>query len=576
MTQKEFPQFRREFFENGDAISVIGFGGIGGKASGLASIHTVIQNEIDKLKYPQIEVKIPKLTVIATDYFDSFMKRNDLWSFIENEFEDRRIIERFQNADLPVEILGDLRVLISKIHVPLAIRSSSSLEDQKDEPFAGIYATKMISNNQGDTDTRFQKLTEAIKFVYASTFLKPARDYLKATKHQVSEEEMAVIIQEVVGRRYTDSFYPAISGVARSYNHYAFGKWKPEDGVVNLALGLGKTIVDGELSWTYSPKYPRLSPPFASPQDLLKNTQLKYWAVNMEYHINYDPSKESEYLVMKDLEQAEYDGSIDYSASTFNSDSQRIVPGIGSDGPRIINFSYLLHLNEFRFNNLINEMISICETAVENPVEIEFAIDVDKSNKKLNFGFLQVRPMMVTEQTETLSNEELKSDSNVIASERVLGNAFIDNIKDVVFVKPDVFEAKYTPIIADEIDRINKVLSQNDIPYVLIGFGRWGSTDQWLGIPVDWGQIAGAKVIVEATRPGMDVELSQGSHFFHNLISFKVCYFSVHHSSDFKIDWKWLDEQEVINESKFVKHIKVSSPMKIIVDGKSRRGVIQR
>jgi len=575
-TNNVFPQFDRHFFASIENFTLIGKGSIGGKASGLAFIKKIIHESVDKDSFPDVEISIPRMTVIASDVFDKFIKQNNLTEIAYSDQSDTRIANAFQKADLPVEILGDLRALIESVNTPLAIRSSSILEDAQYEPFAGIYATKMISNNQSSPDTRFHKLLEAIKFVYASTFFKAAKDYIKVTKHSVKDEKMGVIIQEVVGSLYNKRYYPNFSGVGRSYNYYPTGRARPEDGVVNLALGLGKTIVDGGLAWTYSHKYPKAVPPFADPTDILKQTQTKFWSVNMGDIPAYDPTKETEYLKEDNLDEAEKDESITYIASTYSAASDKIVMGIGGDGPRIINFSRLLTLNEFNFNKLIEHLLSTCSEAMKNSVEIEFAVTIDEKNKKLRFGFLQVRPMVVSFEQVNVNDDELESDSALVSSTKVLGNGIFNDIVDILYVKPELFEKQNTPAIANEIDEINKQLVNENRKYLLIGFGRWGSSDPWLGIPVEWGQIAGVKIIVESTLHEINVELSQGSHFFHNLTSFGVGYFSVRHDGKYGIDWDWLEKQNVINDKKFIKHVRVEKPLSIKIDGRESRGVILR
>jgi len=569
-------RFDRKFFESREDFTWIGEGSFGGKASGLALANKIIHEKIDAEEFSDVILNIPRMIVLRTQVFDWFMERNNLYDLAySNEFDDN-IIRVFLQSDLPVEILGDLRGLIENIHVPLAIRSSSMLEDAKFEPFAGIYATKMISNNQPSADTRFSKLTESVKFVFASTFFKASKDYFKVSSHKIQDEKMAVIIQEVVGQKHSDRFYPNFSGVARSFNFYPTGRAKPEQGVVNLALGLGKTIVEGGLVWSYSPAHPKSSPPFADPADLLKNTQTKFWAVNMNNVIEYDPTKEAEFMIRTDLSDADYDDTLRFIASTYDASSQRIVMGTGSPGPRALNFSQLLSMNEFRFNDLIKKLLKVCADAFSNPVEIEFAVTLQENPCKLRFGFLQVRPMVVSDETIDLDEKELYGDEVLLASDRVMGNGIIENIFDVVFVKPETFDKKDTNKIAYEIDSINKELVKSNSKYLLIGFGRWGSSDPWLGIPVEWGQIAGVKVIVESTLFGINVELSQGSHFFHNLTSFNVSYFSITYDGEFNVDWDWLNRQQIIKETNFVKHVKLVKPLVIKVDGRKSRGVIKK
>lgn len=567
--------FDRNFLEERGGFHFIGSGEIGGKAGGLAFIKKILAEKLDPEKFSSFHINVPNLAVIRTDVFDAFMERNNLYDIAYSDSPDERIARTFLKANLPLETLGDLRTIIEKIKTPLAIRSSSRLEDRKDEPFAGIFATKMVPNNQPDRSVRFNKLTEAIKFIYASTFFKASKNYITATKYSIEEEKMSVIVQTVVGEERNRRFYPSISGVARSYNYYPAGRAKPEDSVVDLAVGLGKTIVDGGITWSYSPKYPKLSPPFADPKDMMKKTQNTFWAVDTSTNAKYDPLKESEYLTHLNLQDADSDSSIKYSASTYNAASDKVVIGIGNDGPRILNFAPLLIFDDYKFNELIKMLLQISEEAVGFPVEIEFAVNFPKDGTKPEFGFLQVRPMVVMDENVTIEDNEIHGEQTLLCSNRVMGNGIVDNLEDVIYVKPDVFDKKNTKQIALEIEILNKKMIAENKPYVLIGFGRWGSSDPWLGIPIDWGQIAGAKVIVESTLPGINVELSQGSHFFHNLTSFKVCYFSVHFGGDYKINWDWLETQQVVEESDNVKHIHTLKPLLVKVDGKNSLGVIK-
>lgn len=500
------------------------------------------------------------------------MRKNDLYKIADSGLPDDRIALTFQKAELPFGILGDLRTLISNVKSPLAIRSSSMLEDAIHEPFAGIYSTKMTPNNQSDIDTRFNKLIEAIKLVYASVYFKSARDYMAATSHKIEEEKMAVIIQEIVGQRHGDHYYPEVSGVARSYNFYPFGNAKPENGVVNLAFGLGKTIVDGGISWVFSPALPKESPPYGSIGEILKQTQTEFWNVNMGKPPAYDPINETEFMNRENIVTAEPDDTLRFVASTYVADSGRISIGVGSQGPRVINFAYLLVLNDIPINKLIKTLLSLCEEALNTPVEIEFAITFNPTR----FGFLQVRPMVVSSDEITVVDEDMTGDNILIASNNVLGNGINNNIEDIVYVNPEIFETKFTPQIAEELEQINKELVNQHRPYLLIGFGRWGSSDPWLGIPVNWGQVSGAKAIVETALENLNVEFSQGSHFFHNLTSFNVSYFSVKISDPYKIDWEWLRKQHLEKETKFVRHVSLAAPLIVKVDGRSGRGSIYK
>lgn len=564
-------QFHRDNSPTGARLTLIGSGSIGGKARGLVAMHDIVTGKSMEKEFPGTTMNIPAFTVICTDVFDAFIERNGLAAIAGSDEPDDIIAHEFQRASLPVEILGDLRSLIEHVHAPLAIRSSSLLEDALFQPFAGVYTTKMIPNNQPSPDNRFQKLMEAVKLVYASTFSRSAKDYRRAIGRSAGDEKMAVILQEVVGTHTGERFYPAISGVARSYNFYSMGRAKPEDGVISLALGLGKTIVDGGVCWTYSPALPAVAPPFASADDMFQQTQSTFWAVNMGKPPEYDPIHETEYLLHLPLSDAEADGNLRLLASTYDVASDRIRPGLSGNNPRVLNFSGILVQNALPLNAMVKTLLDACSAALEAPVEVEFAMTPDPPR----LGLLQVRPMVVSNESVSLGNEELTGAGVVAASESVLGNGTIDSLRDIVWVRPETFETKNTQRIAAELEEVNRKLLSTGTPYVLIGFGRWGSSDPWLGIPVTWGQVCGAKVIVEATRPSMDVEISQGAHFFHNLTSFSVVYFCIPHNGRYGIDWEWLDRQPVIEETELIRHSRVPSPLSIRVDGRSGRGVIR-
>ncbi len=572
---KSLPQFDRHFFTGREKFTLIGRGELGGKARGLAVMEEILDQRLRGRFAPDIQVVIPTLTVITTNFFDAFMKDNRLYDIALSEIRDDLIAQSFQKAELPAPLVGDLRALISRVHTPLAVRSSSMLEDAMFEPFASVYATKMIPNNQWDTDTRFKKLAEAVKFVYASTFFKDARNYMRATKHTSADEKMAVIIQEVVGARFGDRFYPQVSGVARSYNFYPLGHAKPDQGVVDLALGLGKSIVDDGVGWTFSPAYPQANPPYVSIRDLLEQSQTSFWAINMGSPGEYNPIRETEYMAKFSLTDAERDGTLRFVASTYRPQDDKIVFGIADPGPRIIDFAPLLKFEIIPLSGLLRTLLKICEEKLERMVEIEFAITLEeRPGTPVRFGFLQVRPMVVSEENVEVSLAELVGEHVLVASESVLGNGRLDDIQDIIYVKPEKFSPNKTQAIAGQLEGINQQLVAAQRPYLLIGFGRWGSTDPLGGIPVNFGQISGAKAIVESTLPEMNFMLSQGSHFFHNITSFRVLYFSVPHWEKYTIDWTWLGQQRVAAETELIRRVKLPVPLKIKVDGTTSRGVI--
>lgn len=569
------PAFDRRFLESDEDFTVIGSGELGGKAMGLASIKRIIAEHCPPGTFPDVDISIPTLTVIGTDVFEQFLAQNDLHALALSDEPDGHIAHRFQRAELPPTIVGDLRALVERLHTPLAIRSSSLLEDALQHPFAGTYATKMIPNNQPRVDVRFQRLTEAIKFVWASTFFRDAKSYMRAIGVPPERERMAVIIQEIVGQRLNDRFYPTLSGVVRTHNFYPSGPALPTEGVASLALGLGKTIVDGGICWTYSPAHPRHSAPYGSVADLLKNTQTRFWAVNMGSSPPYDPINEAEYLVESGLEDAEWDGVLGPLVSTYDAQADRLVMGMGRPGPRVLTFAPLLDLEDVPLNALIVRLAGCCKAALAGDVEIEFAMTLGPGRGvPARFGFLQLRPMMVSGERVDVSADELDGPRVLVSSDRVLGNGVRDGLTDVVYVKPGTFDARHTRAIAQELEALNRRLVEAGRNYVLIGFGRWGSSDPWLGIPVTWPQISAARVIVEATRSDMNVEASQGTHFFHNMTSFQVAYFTVRHDGQPRIAWRWLDGLPAASETDFVRHVQAPEPLQVRVDGRVGRGVI--
>jgi len=573
----ELSKFDREFLRSEQIVSCIGDGFTGGKASGLIFIDKILGERFRENPFSNIDISIPRMVVLTSGFFDRFIERNGIYDKLSGgELSDKKIALEFQKGDIPAEYVGDLRALVAEVHKPLAIRSSSMLEDTIREPFAGVYATKMIPNNQPDADSRFRKLTEAIKFVYASTFFRNARDYRRRIGKADADEKMAVIIQEIVGGRFGDRFYPHIAGVAKSYNFYSIGQARPEDGVVNLAFGLGKTIVDGGLVWSYSPAYPRVAPPVSSPRELLKKSQTKFWAVNMGQPPEYDPLKETEYMVCDDISEAEYDRSLEMVVSTYQAANDRLVTGAGSEGPRLVDFAPILKAELLPLNDMIRMLLDVCEASFDAEIEIEFALTINRRDKRAFLGFLQVRPMVVSKDRIEVTAAELAGESNLLASEQVLGNGVIDDIQDIIYVDPERFNARHNRSIASEIGELNGRMVDKNRPYLLIGFGRWGSSDSWLGIPVDYSQISGARAMVEATLPNMNVELSQGSHFFHNLSSFQIGYFLVRFDRPQTIDWDWLKSRTVEESLEFVRHIRLEKPVYIKIDGRSGRGIIRK
>ncbi|MFH0883223.1 MAG: PEP/pyruvate-binding domain-containing protein [bacterium] len=566
--------YRRKFDDPESRMTVIGPGEIGGKALGLGFIDSVLNEKFLPEKFPDFHVSIPQVTVLRTGVFELFLKRNSLLDrALSGQLDDAGIAREFQRADFPAEFTGDLMALVQEIHRPLAVRSSSLLEDRLVSPFAGVYGTKMIPNDSHDPSERFRRLIEAIKYVWASTYFSKARDYQHRTGTDPRDERMAVIVQEVVGESHNGRFYPNISGVARSFAWYPIGNAKPELGVVNLALGLGKTIVDGGLCWIYSPARPKVGPPVGSTRERIETTQTRFWSVRMGCPPVWNPIKEDEFLVQAELQDAESDDVLAPLASVYDPESDRLQPGISRIGPRVLDFAPILQHNINPLNDLLKELMSLGQEAMEAPVEIEFAAVFSK-NKPSRFAVLQIRPMAAPGKEITVTDDEMKSSLSLVSSDQVLGNGVLSDLYDILHVRSDTFDAGKTRLIADELGEMNRMLLTLGRPYVLIGFGRWGSSDPWLGIPVVWSQISGARAIVEVSGDQIVADVSQGSHFFHNLSAFGVCYLSLRHGSRYHVDWDWLARQKAVREGNWVRHIRLASPLTVRLDGRRMRGVI--
>jgi CheY-like chemotaxis protein len=554
----------------------LGSGSLGGKARGLAFIDKVLTMNLDPTLFPDVSISIPRTLAIGTDFFDEFMRKNNLFELIQNETSDMRIANLFLQASLPTMILGDLRDFIKQINSPLAVRSSSLLEDALYHPFAGIYMTKMLPNNDYSPDMRFNSLCNAIKLVYSSTYFRQAKSYIESINHRIEEEKMGIIIQEIVGTKKDKKFYPEISGVARSYNYYPFGLSKPEDGVVNLALGLGKTVVDGGVSLQFSPKYPKVLPQFANIRDMLNHSQKKFFAVNLQSSSIYAFTEEDQFLSTHSLAEAELDGVLEMIGSTYSAENDTLNDGIGREGPRIISFSGILKHKLIPLVNILEYLLALSQKAMGCPVEIEFALSIQSNqDKKIKFGFLQVRPMVALNEMVKVELSEENKNNAICFTNSVLGNGEITDLHYLVYVKPNKFDPSLTKVIAEEVSVMNQYVKENKSKYILIGPGRWGSSDSWLGIPVQWDYINMVKVMVEVTLPNMNVDPSQGSHFFQNITSLKIAYFTIPNNPNKGfINWKWIEEQPIIKETEHLVLVHFHDPMLIKMDGRTGQGVI--
>jgi CheY-like chemotaxis protein len=567
--------FQRNNYDQDKMFQMIGEGSLGGKARGLAFVDSMLKNYIDPSYFPNIKISIPRTIVLGTDVFTKFMEMNDLYDIAFENFPDDMILREFLRAELPPTVLGDIREILKKANFPIAVRSSSLLEDAVYQPFAGVYATIMIPNSNSNMEIRFHNLVQAIKFVFASTYSKNAKNYIEATGNRIEEEKMAVILQEMVGRKCDHYFYPNFSGVAKSYNFYPFGKSVATDGVVNLALGLGKTIVDGGISMQYAPNYPGISPQFSSTKDFFTKSQTKYWAVDLNSDSIRKMPNEDQYLDELSIQIAEKHGMLDFIASTYSPENDMVYEGIHRKGPRIINFAPILKSKVIPFNQIIKLMVRMSEVAMNCPVEIEFAVNFpENKNDSIEFGFLQVRPMVTPEADTNINIDEIPNDDVFLKTEMALGNGaeFIDYI---LFVKQETFDASITRKVGEELSKMNKKMMQENKSYVLIGPGRWGSSDPWLGIPIVFSSINAARVIVETPMPHMVVDPSQGSHFFHNMTSFKISYLTVRRiDEDNFVDWDWLNQQPVEHDGDYLKLVKPENKIEAVVDGHTGKSIL--
>lgn len=554
-------------------INRIGEGSLGGKGRGLAFFAKLFSKYISDDLFPELKITIPRTIVVSTDIFDEFIKRNNILPSDLINRSDERIAATFINANLPPTVLGDLRSFVRNTRKPLIIRSSGMLEDSLLQPFAGIYASMLLPNESWETDLRFQEVCNAIKYVFSSTYFEKARTYLKSTPKHISDEKMAVIIQEVVGQKHQHFFYPAISGVAKSYNHYPSGPCTPKEGIVYLALGLGKAIVDGGSSYCFCP-YRAKTPLCGTPKDFMRYAQTSFYAINLQSVYSSVKKNEETSISKLDIATAKQHGILDQLVSTYSMRDDQLWPGLEEDGALIVNFAPIIEYDSLPLAKALQLLLSICEITLGYPVEIEFAVNIyDKEDEPAELVVLQVRNMIPPGTECHVDLKEYQKNNIICYSTNALGNGVISDIYDIVYVKPETFDMANSQRIADQIREINLPLLNEKKPYLLIGPGRWGSSDSWLGIPVNWSDIAGAKIIVETPVEGKSIEPSQGSHFFHDMIASQVGYLITEKKEEM-IQWDYLKSLKVINETDDVKHVKSQTPLETRLDGIHRKAVI--
>ena len=564
--------FNRATFDLSGDFYRIGGGSLGGKARGLAFVRRMLADRGLREHFEGVEVAVPETAVLGTNIFDDFLELNDLKNFAIECADDAQIQRRFIAARFPEEAERDVAAFIEKAAWPLAVRSSSLLEDSQHQPFTGVYETLMLPNNDWSLGERLERALEAIKRVYASTFSEHAKAYLRATPYRLEEEKMAVLLQRIVGSARGVRFYPDFAGVARSHNFYPTPPLESGDGIVAVGLGMGRIIVEGGACLRFSPKHPRHILQFSSVPEILETTQREFWALRLEGGAANSGMREEAF----DLEAAEEDGALAAVGSTYSPENDAVYDGLSRPGPRVVTFAPVLKQDRFPLAEVIGTLMKNGEEGMGVPVEIEFAVSLaTQPGKRSEFGFLQLRPLALTREMEDLELGEVDPAAVLCRSERVLGNGRLEGIRDLVVVDFKRFERAKSHDAAAEVTRLNAVLLSEKRPYLLVGVGRWGSRDPWLGIPVTWDQVAGARVIVEAGLRDLNVTPSQGTHFFQNLTSFNVGYFTVNpEAGDGFIDWEWLDGQPALSQAAHVRHLRLDQPLLVLMDGKRNKGMI--
>ena len=567
--------FDPQTFDPTVGFSRIGGGSIGGKARGLAFINFLLADYDFERRFPGVQVAVPPGVILGADVFDLFVEANALRDFAIGCQDDEELLNRFRAGGFQAEIREALAAFLERATYPLAVRSSSLLEDSQYQPFAGIYETWMLPNNDPSLEVRLAQLLEAVRRVYASTFSQRSKTYVSASPYRLEEEKMAVIIQKVVGARHGDRFYPAVAGVARSHNFYPIGPMQAGDGIAAVALGLGETVVDGETCFRFCPRYPQHLVQFSSVHDILQNSQRSFYALRLSEAGIGDARHRFE-LQHYDLEAAEEDGTLAAVGSTYSPENDAIYDGISRQGVRLVSFAPILKHGVFPLPELLSLLLEIGTGATSAPVEIEFAVNLSPPpGSPKEFGFLQLRPLALSRELTDLDLGRVDRRGLICQSPSVLGHGKVDELRDVVVVDYHRFERGRSPDVAREVALINAELAAENVQYLLIGVGRWGSTEPFLGIPVTWEQIANARVIVEAGFKDFRVAPSQGTHFFQNLTASSVGYFTVNPEVDEGfVDWEWLAAQPAVRALPFVRHLRFDQPIVIKMNGKNHEGVI--
>ncbi len=575
-TKGKVVDFSENEIKNQSTVIKLSSGAFGGKGRGLVFVNKLVHSLGIDSKFPDINIKTPITFIIGTDTFDEFIDKNDLRKYIfQSNFDYQELKKIFIKSWLSDELVDKLRKIVKKIRKPLAVRSSGLFEDSLMQPFAGVFETYIIPNAHDECEFRLKQLIEAVKLVYASVFSPGTRNYIEAIDYKIEEEKMAVVIQEVVGERYGNYYYPHVSGTAQSYNYYPFSYIKPEDGLASLALGLGVYVVGGGKSFHFSPKYPKLSN--YSLKALVNNSQTYFYAVDLSKTELNLLEGENAGLKKLDIYDSEKHGTLKHLVSVYDADNNTLYPGLDKYGQRVLDFANILKYNYMPLSETLIGILDIVKEAMGSPVEIEFAIDLKKDKDyRASFYLLQIKPLIGNTEGFEIEEDEIDKEKIWFFTDNAMGNGVIDNIRDVIFISPKKFDKSNTEIMATEIEKLNKQMIDKGEKYILIAPGRLGTRDKWLGVPVIWSQISNAKVIIETSLPDFPLDASAGSHFFHNVVSMNVGYFSVkHENSDHILRFDILEKQEIIHETEFITHVRFKDNLHIQMDGKKRIAVIE-
>lgn len=567
-------KFDRKRYDEYLSFARIGEGALGGKGRGLAFIDNFLKRNRLFNKFADVMISIPRTVVLSTEVFDEFMDEHELIRMAAFSKNDEDILNAFISKPLPRWAVKDIQTFLKFSDKPIAVRSSSVLEDSHYQPFAGVFATYMIPNCE--KKKMLEMVLNAVKSVMASAFFQASKSYLKASSHTIEEDKMAVILQEVTGKQYKDVYYPNISGVARSINFYPIGDEKLNEGIVNIAMGLGEIIVGGGTTLRFSPYHPKKILQLSSPGTTQRETQKYFYALDMNPDSYKVSTSESVNKKKISIRKAKDHGSLKFVASTYDLQNNVIRPGVLHDGFRVITFDNILKYDSFPLAEILQNLLRVGQREMRNPIEIEFAVNLDvPAGQPREFSFLQIRPIVETNMETSLLPKNFEKSDTIIYSESALGNGNYEGIHDFVYVKPETFSSENTKEIAVDVEKINKAFIERGENYILVGPGRWGSSDPWLGIPVVWSQISAAKIIVEAGLNDFRIDPSQGTHFFQNLTSFKVGYLTINpFINDGFLDLDYLNAQEAVFEDEFLRHIRFKKPLTIVVEGKKNRAAI--